>query len=299
MLHPEPGKINEHLYLLGRLESCVAWVTDGTRSAILGGSMGYVVPDILRQAEAFGLDPRTLERLVILHAHFDHCGIAPALKQRWPWIRISGSRRAQQLLADPKVVAGITALNAAALVRAEVPETYGDLSLGFAPVAVDEVLGDGDRFPVGSLDLEVLEVPGHSSCSIAAYLPAERTLFPSDAGGIRFRGYHLSSGNANFDQYQASLEKLSRLDVDLLVQEHYGALTGDDARAFLPTSIAEARRTRGIIEDIVRATPDVDQAAEQVTDAFMVGAPEDFLPREVLALVAGQMVRWFRKRLPA
>ena len=299
MLHPEPGKINDHLFLLGRLESCVAWVTDGAESALLGGSMGYVVPDLLRQVEAFGLDPRTLSRLVILHAHFDHCGVVPALKQRWPWIRISGSRRAQQLLVDPKVVGGIAALNAAALGRAEMPDTFEGLDLGFTPVTVDEVLGDGDRVKVGSLDLEVLEVPGHSSCSIAAYLPALRALFPSDAGGIRFRDYHLSSGNANFDQYQASLEKLARLDVDLLVQEHYGALSGDDARSFIPTSIAEARRTRTLIEAIVRSTPDPDQATEQVTDAFMQGVPEYFLPREVLCLVAGQMVRYFRRCLAA
>jgi glyoxylase-like metal-dependent hydrolase (beta-lactamase superfamily II) len=93
-------------------------------------------------------------------------------------------------------------------------------------------LSEGDHIAVGDLELHILETPGHSSCSIAAYAPRLKALFPSDSGGIPYRGTIIPSGNSHFTQFQQSLEKQKGLESDYLCADHYGYFTGGRWKEF-------------------------------------------------------------------
>ena len=45
---------------------------------------------------------------------------------------------------------------------------------------------EGDTIHLGGWAIGILETPGHSSCSLTAYVPEIKALFPSDGGGIPF-----------------------------------------------------------------------------------------------------------------
>lgn len=289
MIHTDPGRITDRIHLLGRRESCVALVDGGDEVALLGGGMTYIVPDMVRQLDALGLDGARMKRLVILHAHFDHCGVIPWAKRRWPQATVTGSTRAQGLLAKEKVTSTVAALNQAAIQRADNAAEVDAVQAAFTAIQVEQTCATGDRIALGDLTLEFIDVPGHSSCSMAVFVPELKALFPSDAGGVQYGSFHLACGNSNFDQYQASLERLARYDVDVVVSEHYGAHTGEDARAFLPRSQSEARATRAFLQQCVHRHTDPDAAAEEVADRFVEASPDDFLPRDILILVARQM----------
>lgn len=296
MVIDEPGKVTERIWLVGRREACAYLVIGGDEYALLGGAMAYVVPDLLDQLQALGIDEKKIRRLVILHSHFDHCGMMPFLKRRWPWATVTASKRAQALLQTPKVVDNIEALNRAAIEQKGLAAEADRLNLSFTAVTVEDAVQDGQVLSCGDLSLEILDVPGHSSCSIAVYLPEEKALFASDAGGIPFGDDVFTAANSNFDLYQQSLEKMAARDVEIYLAEHYGALTGEAGRGFLQKSMAAARKTRTALEQTYADTGgDVEKTAEKITDYMMAGAPAGFLPREVMALVAGQMVRFVSK----
>ena len=141
MLISEPGKVTERITFLGRYESCVYVVDGGDESVLIGGGMSYVVPDILKQIEDFNIDERKIKRLIILHSHFDHCGIIPYLKKLWPWTRVTASARAKQLLSDPKVSETIAVLNQAALARSRREEQAEELGFAFTEIKVEETVG--------------------------------------------------------------------------------------------------------------------------------------------------------------
>ena len=61
---------------------------------------------------------------------------------------------------------------------------------------------EGDRIDLGRLEISILEIPGHSSCCIAAYAPELKALFPTDGGGIPFNETIVASGNSNYTKYQ-------------------------------------------------------------------------------------------------
>jgi glyoxylase-like metal-dependent hydrolase (beta-lactamase superfamily II) len=210
---------------------------------------------------------------------------------------VAASHRAKELLADPGVSESIATMNHMAVVQAGLEKRAVEMGFGFTGVEVEVVLGEGDRVPCGDLNLEVIEVPGHSSCSIALYLREAKALFASDAAGVRCGDYYMAAGNSNFDLFQQSLEKMSRFEVDVLLGEHFGALDGEEGREYLQKAIAEASKTRKRIEESYRRTGDVKKSTEEVTHVFLSGAPKDFLPPEVLRLVAGQMVRYIARTM--
>jgi glyoxylase-like metal-dependent hydrolase (beta-lactamase superfamily II) len=296
MQRTKPGHVTERITLLGTRESCLYLVDGGEESMMIGGGMAYIAPDVLSQLRDFSVDEKKIRRIVILHSHFDHCGLVPFIKKKWPWIIVTASRRARELLLDARVSDSIGTLNRKALARAGLEEKAREMGFEFTSIRVEEVLREGDRVRCGELSLEVLEVPGHSSCSIALYMPEEKALFASDAAGVRCGDYYMAVGNSNFDLFQQSLEKMSGLEVQILLGEHFGALDGEEGRDYLKKAIEEAGRTRGLLEESYRRTGNVDASTEEVTKILLEKAPKDFLTREALKLVAGQMVRFIARR---
>jgi len=290
-------QVTPRITRLGRRESCIYLVNGGTESVVIEGGMAYVAPDIIRQIEKLGVDETMIRHLIILHSHFDHCGLIPFLKQRWPWATVAASERARQLLSDPKVTERIVDLNQAMTTRARLEEEAERLGSAFTRVEVEETLKDGDVIPCGDLTLEVIEVPGHSSCSIAIYIPEEKALLVSDAAGVRNKDFFLPTGNSNYDLYQASLEKMARYDVDVILPGHYGPAVGRVARAYLPKAIEDSKACRIMLESSYGRTRDVEKSTEELVSAFMEKAPMYFLSKDIYTTIIGQMMKFIAKSM--
>jgi len=293
----QAGRVTDTITMLGRFESSVYLVDGGHESILLGGGMAHIIPDMIGQLQAFGVDERRISRICILHAHFDHCGAVPFLKKRWPWATVTASARAAELLAKPQIAQSIAEMNRKAVEHMGIERAARALEIPFDGFDIEATVADGDTLGCGSSCLEVLEVPGHSSCSIACYMPGERALFASDAVGLRLHGEYHPTPNSNYDQYQQSLERLSRYDVEVLLLEHYGAYLGEDARAFFPGAIEAACKTRQLLEETYRRTRDIDKCTREITAIFLKRSGDAFLPDDVRAMVAGQMVRFIAKTI--
>ena len=100
----QPGKIRENLWFLGSEESCIYLLEGRDASMIINAGMSYLVSDMLRQFEVFGIDETRIKKLLILHAHFDHVGIVPFFKNRHPELEIYASARAWEILHKPKAI---------------------------------------------------------------------------------------------------------------------------------------------------------------------------------------------------
>ena len=298
MVMDTPGWITERILLLGRRESCVYLVRGNDEYALVGGGTAYIIPDILEQLERFDVPEDQIRRMIILHAHFDHCGIIPFFKKRWPWAAVAASERAKALLSTPKVVQSIAQLNQFLISSSGREDAARSLCIEFPGITIEQVLKDGDTLMCGGVRLEVMNVPGHSSCSLAVYMPEEKALFASDAGGIPFGDNVFTAANSNFDQYMVSLDKMSGYDVDIHLAEHYGARTGTDGREFLKKAKASAIETRKILEASYARTRDIALSTGEITHMLMADSPVDFFPQEVIALVVGQMLAYIAKQNP-
>jgi glyoxylase-like metal-dependent hydrolase (beta-lactamase superfamily II) len=294
----EPGWISKRILFIGKEESCMHLVR-GDECTIIGGGLAYIVPDLLEQLDRYDIDRKSITRLLILHAHFDHVGAVSHLQNTLPNLRVLGSPRAKELLSRDDVAKNIIDMNrgmiAANGLEAEAEKTGVILD----PIRVDETVSGGDRVTWGGVEFEIIDAPGHSSCSIAAYMPEEKALFASDSGGIPFGDSIFAAGNSNFTEYQKTLERFAEYDVDIHLPEHYGVFTGEDARTFMERSIEAAKETRTLLEDAYAGTGDVSESIKIVVEAFTAGSDGYFLPLPVMEMVVGQMMRHIAKTMDA
>jgi glyoxylase-like metal-dependent hydrolase (beta-lactamase superfamily II) len=152
-------------------------------------------------------------------------------------------------------------------------------------------VSEGTTIDLGGLTVKILETPGHSSCSVSAYVPELKALFPSDGGGIPYGEMILPAGNSNFTQYQRSLEKLSALRVEILCADHYGYVTGREAEGYIGCSIDAAREKRAAIEALLRRTGSIEETVRDLVDDIYTRQPGYFLSPEIYAGVYRQTVR--------
>ncbi len=292
MIIEKPGFVTDRILFLGRKESCVYLLKGVEEFALLGGGLAYIIPDIIKQLKSFNIEEKKIKRIIILHSHFDHCGIVSYFKRRWPWVSITASARAKELLDKPEVMESISSLNQKILTELGLEQQDKDIGIEFDRINIDDVVKEGDILSCDDLSMNVMEVPGHSSCSIAIFVPQEKAMFASDAGGIPIGDRIFTAANSNFDKYQESLQKMARHEIEIYLTEHFGARTGSDGRHFLQKSMDAAMETRSILEASYAKTKDIKKSTKEITDTVMEWVPEGFMPKEIITMVIGQMIRF-------
>jgi len=292
----QPGWVTDRILLLGRKESCVYLLKGNDEYVLLGGGMVHIVPDLLNQMNEFGISEDKIKKIFILHSHFDHCGIVPFFKKRWPWATVTASEKAKSLLSTPKVIESIAYLNNKLIGKYGRGKEAEELGLTFEGIAVEETAKEGDVIACGDRSINILEVPGHSTCSIAAYVPEEKALFASDAGGIPKGDKIFTAANSNFDLYQQNLQRMAELEIEVYFAEHQGAMTGKDAREYLSKSMISAAETRQLIENSYKNTRDEKKSTEEMTELLLKKYSVDFIPRDIFKIVVGQMVHYIAKQ---
>ena len=287
----KPGKIRDHIWFLGREESGVYILEGSDGSILLSGGMSYIVLDILRQFEEFGIEENRIKKILILHSHFDHVGIIPFFKRRHPDIEVYGSERAWEILQMEKAITTINDFGRNVSKRIEKEEVYSEYDLNWREDVTGNNVREGDQIDLGNLKVNILEIPGHSSCCIAAYVPEFKALFPTDGGGIPFDETIVTSGNSNYTKYQKSLERLKPLEVEYYCADHYGYVIGEEARDFIAKTIEMAKEKRTQMEEIYCTHRDVDMTAKKLVASFYDAYPNYFLSPEIFLDVYRQMVR--------
>jgi glyoxylase-like metal-dependent hydrolase (beta-lactamase superfamily II) len=287
----QPGKVRDRLWCLGREESMVYLLEGNDHSMIISGGMSYIVPDVLRQFEEFGIDEGRIKKILILHSHFDHVGIVPFLKRRHPKIEVYASERGWELLQMEKAINTINEFSRNVAKRMGREWVYSQYDLDWREDVAGKTVREGDQIDLGGVGISILEIPGHSSCCIAAYVPEFKILFPTDGGGIPFDEMIVTSGNSNYTKYQESLEKLKDLEVEVYCADHYGYIAGEEAGDFIRQTIEQARQHRALMEEAYRSTRDIDEAAKKLVSSFYDENPHYFLSPDIFSEVYRQMVR--------
>ncbi len=292
----EPGKVSDRLDFLGAREYCL-YLLRGRDMMIIGGGMSWIVPSLEIQLSKIDFEPKKLRYLVVSHSHFDHCGAVPYLKKKFPHIQILASAYAEKIFAKEKAVNFIAAANQYAIARLGLQSEYERLDLKFDGIHVDRVIMEKDIIDLGDgIDVHFLDVPGHTQCSIAVYVPKLKVLFPGDAAPpptkdentVFFPGpqYH-------FGLFKQSMARLASLEVEILASEHYGAVTGAKAGQLLQEGLRQMERFHNRISEIYQKTRDFDETVQKAAAETLSRNEFDFIgmDKEMQLMVLKTVIR--------
>jgi glyoxylase-like metal-dependent hydrolase (beta-lactamase superfamily II) len=292
----EPGKVTERLDFLGASENCL-YLLRGNDMMIIGGGMSWIVPSLEIQFSKMDFDPKKLKYLVVSHSHFDHCGAVPYVKKKFPHIQILASAYAEKIFAKEKAVNFIAVTNKYAIDRLGLQSEYEKLDLKFDGIHVNRIITEKDIVDLGDgIEVHFLEVPGHTQCSIAAYVPKLKALFPADAAPpptddentVFFPGPQY-----NFGLYKQSMARLASLEVEMLASEHYGVVTGVQAGQLLQDGLRQTERFRNSIIEMYQQTRDFDETIQKAAAEILARNEFDFMgmSKELQLMVLSTAIR--------
>jgi len=181
-----------------------------------------------RAVEGIGITWKDIRQILLTHVHPDHIGLAPKL------LRLTGARLAlhredleylDELSAHHEYQIWSTDVLRAAGVAEEIIAQIGvassEVGKSFHKLEPDVVLQGGERIPSAIGDLEVIWTPGHSPGHVCLYGRERRVLFAGDQMIERISpniGWH--PGHDPLAEYLASLDRLARLEIDLVLPAH-------------------------------------------------------------------------------
>jgi glyoxylase-like metal-dependent hydrolase (beta-lactamase superfamily II) len=293
----EPGKVTDSLEFLGTRENCL-YVLKGKDMMIIGGGMSWIAPSLEAQFSAMDFEPQKLKYLVISHSHFDHCGAVPYLKRKFPHIQILASAHSEMIFAKEKAINSIAANNKYIIDKLGLQSEYERLNLKFDGIHVDRVVAEKEIIGLGD-DIEVhfLEVPGHTQCSIAAYVPKLKALFPADAvppptedeEAVFFLGPQYDFGM--YKQSMARLARLASLEAEIFASEHYGVVIGDQARQKLQEGLRQTEKLENDITNLYRQTGNFDETVQKAAAQILQRNELDFMDRKLQLIVLSTVIR--------
>jgi glyoxylase-like metal-dependent hydrolase (beta-lactamase superfamily II) len=292
----EPGTISERIEFLGRSELC-SYLVKGDTYALLGGAMAHVIPDVLTQLDTLKVDLERIRHLIILHSHYDHLGMAPYLARKWPWLTIAISKVGARILKNQKALKVIQGYNNSMVETAPGAGQIEPLNCVKEGFPIHRIINGGMELDLGNrVKLQIIDAPGHSVCSIAAYFPREYALFPSDSIGSLTEERILPMGSSNYDDFQLSIEKLSNVNAEIICLEHFGALTPPEGIEFCERVKKEAKGFRKEMIETFKREGDIELTIEKLAKDFDCGLSKvGLLPEDLLKDILKRMVKFVNK----
>jgi glyoxylase-like metal-dependent hydrolase (beta-lactamase superfamily II) len=189
--------------------------------------------ELSRQLAEIGVKPESLTDILVTHFHIDHVGLVPRLR------KLSGAR----LVVSAKTTEAVRLVRQThesywenlmntykvAGVPTELLEQMLKATPGYLYQAVYEELArpsraleDGEKTSIGEYSFQAIWTPGHSPGHICLYEPKRRLLIAGDhlLPTITPHVTQWSGESDALTDYLDSLEKIGKLDVDLVLPAH-------------------------------------------------------------------------------
>ena len=195
---------------------CHIYLVDGGGELALidcGMASGDSLERVLGNVRTEGLDPGKIAKIIVTHYHMDHAGGAARFRERLGVEVVAATDAAPALRTGDERAVALDVAKAAGFYA----EDYR-----VQPVEVAQEAREGDRIPVGRLELEVVETPGHCDGHVSLLLRGRerRYLFAGDAvfsgGRVVLQNIH----DCSIQKSAASIAKLARLEFDALFPGH-------------------------------------------------------------------------------
>jgi len=198
---------------------------DGKSSMLVDTGMPWHLSGLMAAMASRGVEPHSLQRIVITHQDIDHISNAGTLRELSgatvmahqgdvPYIQ--GEKPLIKL--NPRLIAMLLSMLPEA-VREQANAVYTNP----ACVVVDQTVSDDEVIPIGD-GVRVIHTPGHTPGHISLYVPDEALLIAGDA--LRMENGQLVGPNkshtGDIEGAMASVRKLAELKIDKVLCYHGG-----------------------------------------------------------------------------
>ena len=294
------GQVARDFYVTGT-PGVPVYLLDGPRPALFDAGMTVYAHSYVNDIRSI-LGDRQPAYLFLTHAHFDHIGAAGYFKRVWPALQIVASARSREIVMRPNAIKLITALNADAITLAHQQGDGPFYEAPFEPFEIDHTAEPDQIFELGpGMEVQAIYSPGHTRDFMCYWVDALRILVASEAVGCDDgQGYIQPEFLVDYDGYLDSMERLARLEPEVLCPGHQMVVTGEDARNHVRRSREGVRRFRDMVEAfLLEEKGDIEAVAARVKAGEWDPRPWPKQPEQAYMLNTRQRVSHLWGRMQA
>ncbi len=271
-----------------------AFLIDDGETAILYdtgfGFTGYGVADKVREQ----LGERPLDYIFLTHSHYDHALGAPYVCARYPMATVVAGQHTADVFQKPTARAKMRDLDQKFAACCGVEE-YEDR---IDELRVDTVVREGDTVQAGAMTFTVVELPGHTYCSIGFYLASEKMLLGSESLGV-YDGESIVFPLylVGYRMALESIAKVEAMDIEHILVPHYGVLDKEDTRFYLSECRKSSVSTAEGVLGILKNGGTHDDAVDYVKQRFFRGRVPEIYPPDAMKLNTNLLVSLLEREL--
>lgn len=271
-----------------------AFLLDDGKTSILFDTgfafTGYQVADKVKEL----LGKRPLDYILLSHSHYDHVLGVPYIMRYYPNAVVIAGEYAKKIFDKPSARAIMRDLDRSYAKKCGITE-YEDL---IDELKVDIAVKDGDVITCGDMDFTVINLPGHTRCSVGFYMPENRLLLGSETLGVYFGGdsflpFYLIGYKMTLDAFQ----KVKQYDIERILFPHYGVVEGKNARIFLEKFEEHARKIAEKIKEILQKGGSCEDALAYYEEKYYTENVKPTYPIDAFHLNTSIMIELIKKEL--
>ncbi len=268
-------------------------IDDGKTAILYDTGFAFTGHKIARNIKN-ALGSRPLDYVFLTHSHYDHALGSAYVRRMFPEAKIVAGEYAVKIFAKPSARAIMRDMDHKAAKGYGVP-AYEDL---IDTLSVDISVKDGDMLTCGDLHFRVIELPGHTKCSVGFYLEEQKLLLGTETLGVYFgNGIYLPSYLVGYQMTMDSFRKVKNLEIEHILLPHYGVVHQNEARQYLKCSELVAVDTAQTILHMLRSGKTKEEILSHFTETVYTEQVRPTYPIDAFLLNTGIMVELIRKEL--
>ena len=244
------------------------------------GFTGYAVADKIKSI----LGERKLDYIFLTHSHYDHAYGAAYALEYWPDAKVVAGEYATKIFAKPTAKAVMRDLDSKFAKTCGV-DTYEDK---IDNLRVDIPVAEGDSVKAGDMEFTVINLPGHTKCSVGYYCKEEKLLLSCETIGV-FNGKDdvVPSVLVGYNMALESIDKVLKFDIEKVLAPHYGILNEDETKIYLEKARPTLVETTEKMVEMLKNKCTKEEVAQMFKDKFYHGYIAEVYPVDAMELNIG------------
>ncbi len=258
-------------------------VDDGDTAILYDTGFAFTGFEVAKKIKNI-LGERNLDYIFLTHSHYDHALGSVYILCYWPNAKVVAGDYATKIFAKPTARAIMRDLDRKIAQKCGVTD-YEDL---IDELKVDLAVSDGDVIKAGDMEFVVLNLPGHTKCSVGYYCPSRKLLLSCETIGV-YNGDDdvVPSYLVGYEMAISSIERVQKLDIESIVIPHYGLLSGEKAKFYLKKAKQSAVETADEIVDMLKAGKNKEEIIDFFKNKFYYGYIKEIYPVDAMELNTG------------
>lgn len=249
---------------------------------------GYAVADKIKAV----LGERKLDYIFLTHSHYDHALGSVYIAKRYPEVKIVAGEYATRIFAKDSAKSVMRDLDRKFATKCGM-EDYEDL---INELRVDIPVADGDVIRAGKMTFRVINLPGHTRCSVGFYLEENKLLLNSETIGV-YDGNSMvvPSYLIGYETTLESISKVEALEIENVLMPHFGLLDKEQTARYLKLARKAAVDTAAFIKAELRKGSGNREIIEKMKERFYYGYIKTIYPINAMELNSDIMINLIKK----